>query len=65
MEISKADMLLKLPGQFVKHLEKSAMKRREWMLTRMLNIQLTVKSVIKKVEDINQFETEKEKRVFK
>ena len=38
IEISKSDMLSKLPSQCVKHLERSSIKRKEWVLQRMKNI---------------------------
>ena len=60
-EINKHDILTKLPQQFVKHLEKSSAQRKEWVRLRMQNIQTTVQSVMRKVEDKVLFDSEKDR----
>ncbi len=43
IEITKADMQSKLPYQFLKFLEKSSIKRRDWLKDRMMAINNTIK----------------------
>jgi hypothetical protein len=54
-------MISKLPQQFVKYLEKGAIKRREWLTQRMINIHTTIKSVIRKGEEVQEFDSEKDR----
>ncbi|CDW85500.1 UNKNOWN [Stylonychia lemnae] len=51
LEISRLDMVTKLPQQFVKYLEKSSLKRKDFVLQRMRNINQTIKVVIKQGEE--------------
>jgi hypothetical protein len=47
IEISKQDMISKLPQQCLKLLEKSAFKRRDFVQQRMIFINKTIKIVMK------------------
>eukprot|EP00347_Sterkiella_histriomuscorum_P015136 403358183 len=62
LEISRMDMISKLPQQFVKYLEKGSLKRKEFVLQRMKNINKTVKQIIKNGEDKEQFDDEYERQ---
>ena len=65
IEIQKPDMLSKLPSQFVKQMERAAIKRKEFLKDRMLSINLTVKNLVRQGEEKEIFDDEKERKYFK
>lgn len=64
LEISKNDILSKMPVPFIKNLEKASLRRRDFFRERLLDTKKVVQDLIKKSEEVDAFESEQEKREY-
>ena len=58
LEISKNDMVSKLPMQFIRNLEAGCVNRKEWFIERLHISKLTAKMIVKQGEETQLFENE-------
>lgn len=64
LEISKNDMLSKLPSILVKNMEKVCLKRREFFKERLMDTKKVVKQLIKQSEEADIFDNDDQRREY-
>lgn len=64
LEISKNDLVSKLPFTFLKNLEKASARRKDFFKERLMDTKEVVKQLIKQTEEADAFENDQERRDY-